>query len=229
MNWHRCKRTLPRGGNYQLRHHLPIFMWKVRCSQQNMDPFTHLLQLLADPKYAATEIEDEPDTGNDEVPDFPCLYCPKEYRNEKFLKRHMAKCKTAEQPEPENLEPPEMFPCAYCPESFTDKKKMKKHMAKCLLEEFPCQVCGKIFHSTYLLAKHSAKCKPNGQVTQLLCSDIITYAYLLYLGPCRRIALSLWDWKLRQILCNKAGTNHAHEKMQTFWLILSYFNIWHFI
>ena len=187
----RCKRTLPRGGNYQLRHHLPVFMWKVHCSQQGLDPFTELLKLLADPRYAATEIEDEPATGNDEIPDYPCLYCPKEFRSEKFLKRHMAKCKKADQPEPEHVLPPETFPCAYCPESFTDKKAMKKHMAKCVLEDFPCPNCGKIYHSTFLLGKHTARCKPSSQVYILLLLESIFTLNYICLGFFLR-CLPLW-------------------------------------
>ena len=166
-------------------------MWKVHCSQQGLDPFTELLKLLADPRYAATEIEDEPATGNDEIPDYPCLYCPKEFRSEKFLKRHMAKCKKADQPEPENVLPPETFPCAYCPESFTDKKAMKKHMAKCVLEDFPCPNCGKIYHSSFLLGKHTARCKPSSQVYILLLLESIFTLNYICLGFFLR-CLPLW-------------------------------------
>ena len=87
----------------------------------------------------------------------------------------MAKCKKAEQPEPENIVPPEMFPCASCPATFNDKKKMKKHMTKCVLEDFPCASCGKMFHSKYLLGKHAAKCKLNSQVGLLLMLTLCRY------------------------------------------------------
>ena len=86
-----------------------------------MDPFTQLLHLLGNPRYALIDEECEPA----ELPkklNFPCLFCSRSFSSEKGMKIHLGKCKREEQPADPT---PTVYPCATCEEIFHDQKKFK--------------------------------------------------------------------------------------------------------
>ena len=121
LTWFRVKRGLPRGGNYSLQDHLPVFLWKLHIRQQGLEPFSELLRLIADPRYSLIREACEPVEFPKKL-DFPCLYCSSSFSTEKGMKIHLGKCKREEQPKET---PAEVFPCSTCDEIFNDHKKYK--------------------------------------------------------------------------------------------------------
>lgn len=92
--WFAIKRTLPRGGKYNLSSYLPVFLWRHATKQAGKDPFQEVLLLLSieqrslDAKYDTDRLRPK-----ERVPiDHMCFYCAEDFTNEHLLLEHLQKC-----------------------------------------------------------------------------------------------------------------------------------------
>lgn len=110
-------------------------------------------ELLAEKKYACRFCEfssnkkynliNHERTHTDEKP-FTCSYCCKQFKLNRFLRRHILKMHTAEKP----------YVCINCGKKFTNHSDLSRHLTTHGEKEFTCDYCKKKFLEKSHLKRH---------------------------------------------------------------------------
>jgi len=141
--WFAVKRQLPRGGRYELKSYLVLYLWKEHCRQQCKDLFSEILALIAmkqreedtEHPMAKTKNKTRQELYHD------CFDCGRAFPNKSALQDHEQQCcKSFE------------FECFDCGKGFNTQNGLMVHERSCGTHD--CFDCGKVFKTKKDLATH---------------------------------------------------------------------------
>jgi len=148
--WFAVKRQLPRGGNYDLKSYLVLYLWKQWCLKEGKDLFQKMMSIMS-----IRQREEYTENETAKVKSLPpqkivhdCFDCGKTFPNKPALKAHEQKCC-------EEFE----FTCFDCGKGFFSKSSLKVHERTCLPKD--CFDCGNQFKNKKELKAHMLSDHPN--------------------------------------------------------------------